>query len=471
MKVLESPSLDQLDLSVGPVLLVNAPAVDVRLPWARWLQPLGLLQLGTALKARGYDVRLIDCLQSPGNGRLARERVGVVELAGTKINVWRFGRSPAHVARQLRAWVNAGWAPSCVLVSCLVSTWWQGARDLIAELRKVTQCPIVLGGPYVMAYRAHAQAHTAADVLVAGAVAETEEATRDLALYRPGRLPRFAGLPFLRRAQGPEGGLVVREPEDIAKEVKGKAALGVTTFAFFDEWLGPEHREGLAAVLEKVGDLSLTKAGFVVIGNFSPRLVDTELAVLLRRAKFRQLSFHDDLEVAADGVERTASYDDYARSVQALRQAGFRARTDQISAAMVAGFPSESIGGVVERLVRLASIVGSVNLVPYQYTPGKPEADRYAELVAGVQGFEDPAALNAQLYPLARQAGAAIEDYWELTRLAALLNSKYRSQTFDFLGSTLAAHLVRNSLALGRWDPAIRNPASGLPVLVPTAGN
>lgn len=469
MKVLESPSLDRLDLPAGPVLLVNTPAVDVRLPWARWQQPLGLLQLGTALQARGHDVRVIDCLQSQRNARLERERVGVTELDGTTINVWRFGQSPALVARRVRAWSNEGWTPSSVLLSCIVSTWWQGIHDVIAELRKVVPGPFLVGGQYVSAYRAHAETHTDADVLVSGSVDEAAEAGRDLRLYRPGHLPAFAGMPFLHRAPGHGGAWVARAAKDVAEEVAAKAALGVTTFAFFDECLEAEHRDALAAALEAIGDLALTKAGFVVIGNFSPQLIDVKLAVLLRRAKFRQISLYDDYQVTADGVVRAATYDDYARAAQALRQAGFQARTDQLSAAVVAGFPGESLGDVVNRLVRLASTVGSVNLVPYQFTPGKPGAEWFAGLAANLSESGDPATFNAQLYPLARQAGAAIEDYWELTRLSALLNSKHRSQTFDFLSLSLAAQLVRHSLTEGRWDPFIGKPVRALPVLVSTA--
>lgn len=464
MKTLKRPSLDQLELPDGPVLLVNSPAVDVRLPWARWLQPLGLLQLGTALRQRGRDVRLIDCLLVPASSRLPKERVGAIKLAGITINVWRFGLAPGKVVQQVRTWAKEGWTPASVLVSCQTSAWWRGAKELIAALRPAVTGAVFLGGPYVSAYPEHAAEQAGADVLVVGPVAEAEDSGRDLALYRPGRMPWFAGLPLLASAAGPGGGPSLRPADDIAEEVKQKAALGVTTFAFFDDCLGPGRRDGLRAATEGIAALDLARAGFVVVGNFSPRLIDRDLAKALRAARFRQVSLRDDLVFGSTGVGCASTDEDYARAMAALHAAGYRPRTDQVSAAIVAGFPDESLASVVARLVCLASIVGSVNLVPYQYTPGGPGADRYADLVAGATEFADPAALNAQLYPLARRSGSAIEEYWELTRLAALLNSKHRSQTFDFRSKSLIAHLLHRSLADRRWDPIARRTVD-VPIL------
>jgi hypothetical protein len=41
-------------------------------------------------------------------------------------------------------------------------------------------------------------------------------------------------------------------------------------------------------------------------------------------------------------------------------------------------------------------------------------------------------------------------------RLAALLNSKYHSTTFDFLGNDEIAQMVRKSVAEERWQPRIK---------------
>jgi len=463
MEVLSDRSLDVAALSAERILLLNAPAVDVRLPWARWQQPVGLLRIGAALRKCGCDVRLIDCLQAPADGRLSRELADRLQIEGETLNLWRFGLRPAKVVARLRSWEQDGWRPERVLVSCGLSTWWLGTRDLIGAVKQATSARVILGGPYPTFYPGHAVEHTAADTVVVGGPPEAGRVPADLSLYEPASRPRFAGLYLVDPAAAP----APRAPEEVAEEVRAKVALGVTTFAFFDDWLGPEHREALAAALEAVARVDLEKAGFVAIGNFSPRLVDGELASLLRRVRFRQVRLHDDVAPTPTGLQHLSSEEDYAACVRALHRAGFRPRMDEIGAGVLVGLPGEHLAQVTERLVRLASIVGSVNLVPYQFTPGTRLGSPFEEWVARRNGHLDPATLNAQLYPLARLAGASLEDYRELTRLAALLNAKYRSRTFDFLGNSLTARMVRASLREKLWDPFRSPPPQGN--LVPLA--
>jgi len=474
-QILTSPQLSDLISKPSQVLLVNSNAVDIRLPWARWMQPTGLLQIGAALRAQGCDVRLIDCLYMPVGGRLARERVGRIAIPsdqsdgyGRTIDVWRFGLPPAKVAARVRKWREEGWQPDAILVSCGLPAWWQGARDVIAALKEGAQrqgvgaqrrctptVPVILGGCYPTFYPEHALAHTAADIVVAGDLAEAQSMTPDLALYRPDAVARFAGIHLFHPAGVLGTDKTARAPLAIAEEVAAKARLGVTAAALFDDWLGPDEAAPLARALQAIAALNLRGVRFVGIGNLSPRAVDRPLARWLRRAGFRQVTLHDDVLHGPNGIQRLTSLDEVARCVQALHEAGFRPRTDEIGAAVLIGMPGEDLEALAEYLAHLASIVGSVHLVPYQYTPGTP--DPSTELT-------DPQSFNAQLYPLARLAGARLEDYWELHRLAALLNSKFHSTSFDFLGNGLTARLVRTSLRQQLWNPFPPGPAEQIPI-------
>lgn len=473
MNLFRNPALDRLIPSCRRVLLVNAPAVDLRLPWARWQQPIGLLQIGAALKAGGCDVRLIDCLQTPPGGRLRRERPGWLESQGERTNLWRFGLSSSQLMARIKGWKSGDWRPDQILVSCQLSTWWQGARDVIAKLKDDLDASVILGGAYPTYYPEHAQAHIVADVVVVGDVVDACSAVPDLSTYLPGPLPRFAGIHLLHPTGLAASPGTERAPAEIADEVADKAALGVTAFAFFDNWLGPDHREPFVGALRAIVARRLTKIGFVALGNLSPRLIDDEVAALLRQARFRQVTLHDDLDHDSSGVRCLSSEDDYSRAIGALHQAGYPPRTEQVAAAVVAGIPGEDPARLAERLVRIASIVGSVNLVPYQYTPGLPASKLYERWLPRSDSELDPMTLNAQLYPLARLAGASLEDYRELTRLAALLNSKYHSRTFDFLGESLAGRLVRTSLREERWNPfpPRSTPPLPLPLLTVNGGH
>ncbi len=452
-QVLISPKLIDLISKPSRVLLVNSNAVDIRLPWAHWTQPTGLLQIGAALRACGCDVRLVDCLHIPVRGRLARERVERIPIAERIIDVWRFGLPPAKVAARVRNWKGEGWQPDAILVSCGLSAWWRGAVHVIRALKATVNAPVILGGAYPTFYPEHAATHTAADIVVAGDLAEAQWLPPDLSLYQPDQVTRFAGIHLLHPAGIWGADKIARSPQAVSEEVARKARLGVTTFALFDDWLGPEHYQPFIEALQAIAALNLRQVRFVVAGSLSPRAVDHALAHALRRAGFRQIYLHDDVVHTPNGVQRLTSLNEYARCVCALHEAGFRPRTDEVGAAVLIGIPGEDLEALTDYLVRLASIVGSVHLVPYQYTPGTPEGKVYESWLIGRDGHLDPTTFNAQLYPLARLAGASLEDYWELHRLAALLNAKFHSRTFNFLGEGLTARLVRTSLEQGLWDP------------------
>ncbi len=74
---------------------------------------------------------------------------------------------------------------------------------------------------------------------------------------------------------------------------------------------------------------------------------------------------------------------------------------------------------------------------------------------------------NGKLYPFRNANGVSYREYLNLHGLAAVLNSKYREHTFDFLGDGLISNLLRDSIARGAWDPPEHLKGSlQLPILV-----
>lgn len=122
VEILPSPLLTEIIPRPSQVLLLHAPAVDIRLPWARWHQPTGLLQIGAALQKRGCDVRFFDCLPSAQNKRIARRKAGTVKVEGYALNLWHFGMSWSHLARELQSLKKQGWFPEQVFVSCFTTS-------------------------------------------------------------------------------------------------------------------------------------------------------------------------------------------------------------------------------------------------------------------------------------------------------------------------------------------------------------
>ncbi len=455
MKIIVEPRLSDV-VGSGSVLLINAPAIDTRIPWANWQQPLGLLQIGTSLKAQGCSVRLIDCLQMDNN-RLSRSKIGEIKTDGYKINLWQFGFSPKKIVQTLLSWREDGWFPQTVLISSGLSCWWQGVKTVIDEIRNIFSGPIVVGGPYPTAYPEHAQKNLQADFVVTGRLRDLQCIPTDFDIYAPLKIPKIAAITFFTRDD--TGLLRVRSPEIVSEEIKEKCELGVSSFVWYDEWLLPEHKEGIIQILDAIVTTSPKVRGsrlspsMIAPGNFSPRLIDVELAMLLMKANFHNISLHDDLIHQPFEKTYLSSLEDYYYCMQALVSAGFSPRYGEVDAALVVGLPGEDLEVLTKRMIQLSSIVGSIHLLPYQYSPNNSESFAYTDWLAKHNGHYDLTSLNGRLFPLARISGAKLSDYWELTRLMALLNSRFHSQTFDFLGDSITSRMVQKSLRSQLWNP------------------
>lgn len=455
-----NPNLSDLDLG-NNCLLINAPAVDTRIPWANMQQPLGILQIGSNLISQGCSVRLIDCLQA-SNNRLPRTKVGETKIDEYKINIWQFGFAPKKVAQTIRSWQKDGWTPEAVLISSGLSCWWQGVKTIIDEIKNITSVPVILGGQYPTAYPEHAQDNTQADSLVIGQLKNLLYLPSDLNIYSPFPLPKIAAVQFF--SVDGTGTLSARSPDVVSSEIIQKSNLGVSSFIWYDEWLLPEHKDSIVQTLEAIiasnpkvygGRLS---PNMTAPGNFSPRLIDKEIATLLKKANFRFISLHDDVSHKPFNREYLSSLDDYRQCMNVLKSAGFSERTGEIDAGILIGIPGEDIEEITSRMIQLSSIVGTIHLIPYQYSPSSSEGSAYTDWIAAHNGHLDLAGLNGKLFPLVRIAGAKLESYWELTRLMALLNSKFHSRTYDFLGDGLISRMVKKSLQSELWNPFTVSP-------------
>ena len=169
----------------------------------------------------------------------------------------------------------------------------------------------------------------------------------------------------------------------------------------------------------------------------------------------RHVFLHDDVVHSLTSIEQLSSWSDYQKCVNSLHKAGFRPRSDEIGAAVLVGLPKEELPSLIQRIVKLSSVVGSVHLVPYQFTPQTVEGKKYEKWVSRRNGHLDITNFNGRLFPLARLAGKTFDDYLEITPMVALLNSKFRSCTFDFLGESITGQMVRKSLSEGLWRPSL----------------
>lgn len=419
----------RIEKSGRRILLVNPPVYDLRLDWARWQQPCGLLQLGAALQERGADVRLLDVVTAgtSDEGRVTRRQVQTFAIEGEDLAWWCFGLPWADIGRLARQWQAAGWQPDEVWVTTLTSFWWGGACEFIRRVKYDwwPSATVLLGGVYPTLYPDHAAATSEADLIVTGAVPDASAAS-DLTLYE--RTPYNAGV-YLNLGE--------RSADAVVDEIVAKERQGVREFAFFDEDIPGPDPDRFDYVLQNIERRHL-KARLVVLGNLRAQDMTESRATWLYAAGLSEAYLRWDPALNGDMQH-------YRRAAYLFNTyAGFKPRTGALSAIIHSGWPGENLEDTAAHLLQLAHAVGSVTVFPYQ--PTRAEAERLS--------ISDPAQANGKLFPLAAANAVRFTDYADLLRLAATLNSKYRDVTFDFLGEDMIARMVRASIRHNLWQPA-----------------
>lgn len=425
------------DASPRRVLLFNPPVYDTRFPWSRWHQPVTLLQLATLLRRYQCDIRLIDTLYNEPGKTLIKRRKRILTRDEISINYWRFGQLPYELTAQLRALKKEGWQPDEVYLEGFTTFWWEGVAEAISLVRKIfPQVRVIICGAYPSLATEHAVIHSDADVCVVGSIEGLAELPLDISLY-PTR-PFFTYLSI---------GTDRCSSDDLINEFLKKASPQnekdrITQFAFADHDVIRRFPEQFRSLLQVIIDRKL-RVGFYALGNIYPHdlVDDPELASLLFRAGFKQLVFADDRDLPLTEEAREEHIEYYHYAIERCIGAGYRARTEAIVGSVCIGRPDERLEDIAAFMTRVAHGAGSLIVVPYQPLPDECPSDLPLELQ------------NGKLFPFAECNGVSYRAYQDLLGLAAILNAKYRSRTFDFLGDSLISRLVRSSLVSKSWDP------------------
>lgn len=419
------------------VLLCNPPIYDTRFPWARFQQPVAILQLSTLLRQYRCDVRLLDALALDANTVHRRRRMRIVTREGIALNWWRFGRPSTDLRATLLAFQQEKWQPDEIYIAGLTTFWWEGVVEMITLIRQhFPHTRIILFGAYPALASEHAAAHCNADLIVLGQIAGLVGQEVDLSLYPS--IPSFTYLSILT-SQTPVDDLV---KEFLTKVSPNRQRERVLQIAFADHDVFRRFPEHVRAVLQASIDHKC-KVSFFALGNLHPRdLVENpDLAPLLKRAGFKQLVFADDRHLPLSEEARAALLDDYSCAIDLCVAAGYPQRTEELVGSVCLGRPGEDPEEIISFMTNVAHIVGSLMAVPYQPTPTECPATLPLEMQ------------NGKLLPFSEENHLSFRAYQDILGLAAMLNAKYRSCTFDFLGDGLISRLVRESIVTESWRP------------------
>ncbi len=414
------------------VLLVNPPVYDTRLHWHQWQQPTLLLRLGGHLRQQGVDVKLLDVLHRAPDERLPRTRVALLSVDELSVPKWRYGPTKAWIGRQLRDLNKSGWQPDQIYVECSAPLWWEGAREVIEmSKRQFPRARAVVLGAYATQALEHATEHSLADEVITQPWPGLSTIPTDLSLYR--EPPAFACILL---------GRPTRTAEEVVDEVSQKAAEHkVRRFVIADHAVVRSYRDLFPKVLEALACANL-KVAFCALGNVTAAdfVANPQLPALMRSANFAQIYFADDRDTAPGAGSDQCLVDAYRKAAELCHEAGYPARKEKLNATLCIGRPGEHLESRARVATQLAHHVGSVVMVPYQPLPGQLPFLR----------LEDQ---NGKLFPFRKQNGVTYRDYLDLMGLAVVLNAKYRSRSFDFMGDGLIPSLFRDSIRRRGWDP------------------
>jgi radical SAM superfamily enzyme YgiQ (UPF0313 family) len=411
-----------------------------------WIEPLGLLAVAAALRAKGHQVGLIDCLDrhhpSAPAPRSPRDAYGCGRFQKVEL------RKPTALSHIPRRWgryglpvevfeaaLDAQPRPHAVLVTSMMTYWYPGPFEVIRRVKaRWPGVPVALGGVYATLCTSHARRYSGADAVLPGpgedrarawvgqvcgeqeTLAETKSQDGS-ALWPAHDLRRPQGYIALQTARGcpfccpycavqslEPGGLRRREPRAVIDELAFCVErLGIRDVAFYDDALLADAEHHIRPILEGVLKRGI-RVRFHTPNGLHARYIDLALARLMRRAGFATLRLgletSDERQQAEDGSKVDSA--GFAGAATALRQAGFESR--QMAAYVLVGRPGQDIAAVQETVDYAHALGVQVRAAQYSPIPGTREWEA-ATSVGCIAPDADPLLHNNSLYPCAdRQA-------------------------------------------------------------------
>jgi radical SAM superfamily enzyme YgiQ (UPF0313 family) len=425
----------------SPHLLLINPYIQDFTAFDLWAKPLGLLYLAGALRANGYQIHLLDCLdvhfigtesleplpprKAFGTGKYFRQRLPKPSaLQDIPKYYFRYGVPPAVFLKTLRQLPP----PRAILITSSMTYWYGGLVETVELVRSVfPETPIILGGIYATLLPDHAQKTVCPDYLITGqgegAILKLLDSITDhtsshipnpddLDDYPLPAFDLYPGLDYvgLLTSRGcpfscPYCASGILQPRFRRRSAEGVTdeishwhrTKGVVDFAFYDDALLIGFENHLGPVLETILRQNLSLR-FHTPNALHVREINLERAHLLYKAGFKTLRL--GLETTNWDRQRAwggkMDQEDFHRAVTSLRKAGFG--KNQIEAYLLIGLPGQTLAEI-ERTIREVKGLGiRPRLAEYSPLPQTPlwdEACRSSRFFLAV----DPLFHNNSLFP------------------------------------------------------------------------
>jgi radical SAM superfamily enzyme YgiQ (UPF0313 family) len=430
------------------ILLVN-PWIHDFAAYDFWAKPMGLLTIAGMLRTHGITVSFIDCLdrfhpRSAKNDPQARYGRGpylktrIARPAGlhdVPRHYSRYGIKPQWLKADLLRLSQ----PDLVLVTSLMTYWYPGVQETIANIRSVfPQTPIVLGGIYARLCQTHARNHSGADHV---AVEPAENSLLALVqkftgfsatlTFDPADLDSYPYpaldlqtainyIPLLTTRGCPfdcaycashflEPRRLMRSPESVIEEIKyWHRNYSISDFVLYDDAFLVDAKRHAVPILEGICSSGLD-IRFHTPNALHIREINATTARLMYKAGFKTLRL--GLETAEFDqhrkIDKKVSETEFKRAANCLLEAGFN--KNQVGAYLLVGLPDQKISSVEQSIKTV--IDSDITPVPAYYTPIPHTALWPRAVVASRYDItNDPIFTNNAIIPCSREPFS-----WEMT--------------------------------------------------------
>ena len=403
-------------MSRKTILLIN-PWIHDFAAYDFWVRPLGLLTLASFLRRSGFQVQMIDCLDSKpsdttrgrqpmslkrkdwGCGKFPSEEIPKPDaLRLIRKRYRRYGLSPTLFRQMLQAAVR----PDVVLVGSMMTYWYPGVFETLAEVRTVWPgATIILGGNYATLCPDHARAFSGADAVVTGdgeftlppvlkdllgGTVDFPFDGNDLDSYpypAMDLVPRLDAVPIMTSRGCPcrctycasnllNRGFRTRDPIRVVDEIEHWCrSRGVKNVAFYDDALLVNSMERAVPMLEEILRRHL-EINFHCPNGLHLRDITPRLATLLFQAGFRTIRFGFETASATRQIQTGSKVttDELRQSVAYLLEAGYG--STEIGVYLLCGLPGQEAREIEAGIELVLGIGARPILAEYSPIPGTP---------------------------------------------------------------------------------------------------
>ncbi len=387
------------------ILLINPWITDFA-AYNFWIKPLGLLYIASLLRANGFRVTLIDCLDFPikrkeyRDGKFFKTKIEKpLPLKSIPKNYSQYGIPEEMLLKRL-SFIEE--KPDLIGITLGMTYWYPGVFKIIEIIKKFfNKVPIILGGIYATLCHEHAKKYSGVDIVFNG----RDESD---ALKLISKLTNFElrienweleidALPFPAFDLYPQleyvciatsrgcplhctycatpvltKGFIRRDPFKVIEEIEyWTTQYPIHNITFYDDALLIEPSAHIIPILKEVIKRGI-RCNFHAPNGLHIKEIDEEVAELIFRSQFKtiRLGFETSNETAQIETGGKVDNREFQRAVRNLKKAGYLG--EEIGVYIMVGLPGQRVGEVEESITFVRETGAKPILVEYSPIPHTP---------------------------------------------------------------------------------------------------